>query len=417
MAKTGSGVGTEVMTESMKVHRTFRFHLHCTAEQESNFRRFAGVTRLVYNLALEQRSNHWRAFQRHHGKPISMFSQIRELTDLRREWDFIRAVPQSCQEKALRDLNGAFADFFARRSGFPSPRRKGLNDSFRFRGREIVIEPLNRRWAQIRLPKIGWVRFLRTRKIQGQVHSVTVRRDTLGWHVSLACAVEMPVRQSLKPQLGLDRGVARSLAMSDGSFADMPIETIRMLDRRARKQARALARCKRASNRRVKARARLAATKARAARVRKHFNHVQSYRIASKFGVVVIENLQTNELTRSAKGTVDKPGKGISAKAGLNKAILNQGWHRFETFLAYKLEANGGQLIKVPAAYTSQTCSACDSISKHHRKSQAVFQCSDCGHSANADTNAAINILRAGTRPADANDEVAHVVRESREAA
>ena len=94
-------------------------------------------------------------------------------------------------------------------------------------------------------------------------------------------------------------------------------------------------------------------------------------------------------------------------------AVTEQGWHQFETFLSYKLDAIGGVLIKVPAAYTSQTCSECGSISKSHRKSQAVFKCSDCGHDGNADTNAAINILRAGTRPSGREPVAAPLNRES----
>lgn len=115
---------------------------------------------------------------------------------------------------------------------------------------------------------------------------------------------------------------------------------------------------------------------------------------------VEIEALRTANMTRSAKGTMESPGINVRQKAGLNRSILEQGWHQFETLLTYKLEAAGGRLVKVNPAYTSQTCCACGSISGEHRESQAVFHCADCGHSAHADTNAALNILRAGKQPA-----------------
>jgi putative transposase len=99
---------------------------------------------------------------------------------------------------------------------------------------------------------------------------------------------------------------------------------------------------------------------------------------------------------RSAKGTVAEPGKKVRQKAGLNRAILDQGWGAFRVMLGYKLAAFGGTLIEVPAAYTSQTCAACGVVDAASRRDQARFVCTGCGHEANADTNAAINILQRG---------------------
>lgn len=398
--------------------RGFRYKLAPTGDQAALFRQFAGVCRLVYNLALEQRRDWWRQFAAQTGSRLNYVAQARELTALRADCDWIAAVSQTCQQQALRDLDKAYANFFAGRAGYPSPRRKGINDAFRFQGREVEFERLNRNWGRVRLPKIGWVRFRWTRAITGAIKNVTVSHDPLGWHISFACEIEhsAPANDD-RLAVGIDRGIAHTLALSDGTFADMPMERLRLLDRRARKQGRKLARCKRGSVRRHKMRARLSAIKAKAARIRKHFNHVQSSRIAKAHGTAVIEALATASMTRSASGTIEQPGRNVRAKSGLNRAILEQGWHQFATFLAYKLEANGGFLVSIPPAYTSQTCSSCGSTSKHHRKSQAVFQCCDCGHSSHADTNAAINILRAGTRPAGAKSEVAPLVRKSRKAA
>lgn len=393
------------------IHRGFRFKLKPTAEQEILFRQFSGVCRLVYNLAFEQRQVWGRAHR------IGYVQQAADLTRLRAEFDWVAAVSQTCQQQALRDLDKSFANFFAGRASYPTPRKKGVNDSFRFQGREVAVERLNRNWGRVRLPKIGWVRFRWTRAVEGRLLNVTVSPDALGWHVSFVCEIEHVAPANIASSVGIDRGVTHALALSNGTFADMPMERLRVLDRRARKHSRALARCKRGTSRRKKVRARLSATKAKAARIRKHFNHVQSSRIAKAFGTVVIEDLRAANMTRSAKGTVEQPGRNVRAKAGLNRAVLEQGWHQFATFLSYKMEANGGFLVSIPAAYTSQTCSCCGSISKHHRKSQAVFECSDCGHSANADTNAAINIRKAGTRPAVREPVAAPSIRESRRAA
>lgn len=383
----------------MIVHRGFRFKMKPTEEQENLFRQYAGVCRFVYNLALEQREREWTHY-RDNGLRLNFIQQSKELTTLRAEVDWIRAVSQTCQQNALKDLETAFGNFFAGRGRYPTPRKKGVHDTFRFKGRECPMRRLNKSWAYVRIPKIGEVRFRWTRDIPDRVLSVTVSQDPLGWHVSFACeheAAEWPVPSDRC--VGIDRGVTRALAFSDGAFADIPIDRLNVLDRRARKHARALSRCRKGSARRGKARTRLAATKGKAARIRKHFNHVQSARIAASNAVVVIEALKTVNMTASAKGTADQPGRNVRQKAGLNRAILERGWGQFETFLSYKLTARGGELIKINPAYTSQTCSECGSISKHHRKSQAVFECCDCGHRQNADTNAARNILMAGTRP------------------
>ena len=101
-------------------------------------------------------------------------------------------------------------------------------------------------------------------------------------------------------------------------------------------------------------------------------------------------------MSRSAAGTRTAPGKNVNAKSGLNRAILDQGWGEFRRQLGYKLDWAGGELITVPARYTSQQCSNCGHIAKENRQTQAQFRCVSCSHTQNADTNAANNIVAAG---------------------
>jgi putative transposase len=134
----------------------------------------------------------------------------------------------------------------------------------------------------------------------------------------------------------------------------------------------------------------------RVANARKNFLYEQTTTIAKNHGTVVVEALRVRNMSASAKGTVAKPGKMVRQKAGLNRAILDQGWGMFSRFLAYKLADRGGRLIEVPAAYTSQTCAECGAVDAASRCDQARFVCTACDHEANADTNAAINILQRG---------------------
>ena len=397
----------------MKISRGHKFKLDPTDAQAEAFARNVGVCRVVYNLALEQRRDHYRQFRRATGYGISFASQCRELTELRADVEWIADGSLTAQQQALRDLAAAYSNFFSGRAEYPTFRRKGVNESFRFQGREVTFRRLNKSWGLVKLPKIGEVRFRWTRDIPSKLKNATISLDPLGWHISFSTEVEVEIGRNFGPAVGVDRGIVEAVAYSDGTFADFPKARIKGLDKKARRAARALSRCRKGSNRRKVAKARVAALRAKAARVRKHFHHVETARLARKFGVVCIEALKTRDMTASAKGTVAEPGRNVRQKAGLNRAILERGWHQFETFLSYKIAANGGTLIKVPAAYTSQTCSGCGSISKHHRKSQAVFECFDCGHSANADTNAAINILRAGTRPSGREPVTAPMNRKS----
>lgn len=380
----------------MRMLRGFRYKLDPTPEQEALFRQFAGVCRLVYNLALEQRRDWSRHYERKTGRKLNYVAQARELTALRAEFDWIAAVSQTCQQQALRDLDKAFANFFAGRARYPTPRRKGVNDAFRFQGREVETKRLNGRWSAVRLPKIGWVKFRDTRPTRGIVKNVTVSLDALGWHVSFACEIEHVAPINIRPSVGIDRGVANTLALSTGERLSLP-RSLEAIERRKRRAQRALARKKRGSQRRAKALRRVARLSARMARIRRDWTHKTALYIANRFGAVALEDLKIRNMTTSARGTVEAPGRNVRQKAGLNRSILNQGWGGFETILAYKMEERGGTLVCVDPAYTSQTCSECGAVDRESRESQALFVCRHCGFRAHADHNAAINILRRNT--------------------
>lgn len=372
------------------INRGFVFKLYPDAQTERAFREYAGVCRLVYNLALEQRVT-WGRRER-----FGYVRQAGELTDLRKAFDFIGAVHVTPEQQALRDLDRAFQNFFAGRAGFPKPRRRGRDDSFRFQGREIKTERLNAKWSRVRLPKIGWAKFRHTRDIVGKICNATVHRSALGWHIAFSCAIEHEAAVSDLPSVGIDRGVAVAVATSDGDLHRMP-ESLKNLDRLHRKAQRVISRRKRGSIRWRKAQARAARLKARGARVRKHFNHVLTTQLTERYGTIVLENLKTCNMMRSAKGTIDAPGRNVKQKSGLNRSIANQAWFQFEALLSYKLAECGGYMVKVDPAFTSQTCSACGCIDKQSRDSQALFRCVHCGHEENADVNAAKEILRRNT--------------------
>ena len=367
-------------------HRSFRYRLRPTPEQETALFRAVSVCRLIYNLALEQRRDHWRQYLRQTGRHISYPSQAKELTELRRQFDWIASVSQTSQQQALRDLDQAYQRFFRGVSGYPAPRKRGVNDSFRVIGREVEVRRHSHKWASAWIPKIGWVKFRWTREISGSVLNVTVSHSADGWHISFAGSREGASNGAL-PAIGIDRGVANTLTLSNGVMMSLP-DRLKVIDVKRRRAQRVMARRKRGSARYAKARRRVAALSRRAARVRKDWLHRASTAICRDYGTVAIEALQTANMTKSGSG---------AAKAGLNRSILAQAWRMFEDMLAYKLEERGGALVKVNPAYTSQTCSGCGTVDRESRESQASFNCRHCGFRAHADHNAAINILRRST--------------------
>ena len=132
----------------------------------------------------------------------------------------------------------------------------------------------------------------------------------------------------------------------------------------------------------------------RKADIRNNFLHQVSTLLVKNHDVIVIEDLKVRNMSKSAKGSIANPGTKVKAKSGLNRSILNEAWHKFFTYLEYKLKLKGGILIKVNPKHTSQTCIKCGHISKDNRKEQEIFKCIKCGYEANADHNAAQNILR-----------------------
>lgn len=163
---------------------------------------------------------------------------------------------------------------------------------------------------------------------------------------------------------------------------------------RLRKTQRGLSRKKRGSGKQRKAVRRVTRIQKWVADDRKDFFHKHSTIIVKSNGMVVVETLKVRNMSASAKGTAEVPGQRVRQKAGLNRAILDQGWGMFRNMLGYKLAYPSGRLAEVPAAYTSQTFSACGLVDATLRQGQAWFVSTGCGHRANADSNAGLNILR-----------------------
>ena len=257
------------------------------------------------------------------------------------------------------------------------------------------------------MPKAGWVRFRWSRALPPGVKSYRVTMDRAGrWHVAFA-AVPEPVPASGNGEaVGIDRGVVVSAALSTGELLHSPGLTARERTR-LRRQQRRLARAKRGSNRRGRVKHAIARLRARETDRRKDWAEKSSTDIARRFDVIRVEDLKIGNMTRSARGTRDHPGRNVRQKAGLNRGILGSGWG----LLVRRLEDKApGRVEKIRPALTSQRCSACGQVDRDSRESQAVFRCTACGFACHADVNAAINIAAGHAVTARGGDGAARPV-------
>ena len=196
-------------------------------------------------------------------------------------------------------------------------------------------------------------------------------------------------------------GVAKRVTLSTGEMFDNP-QKLQCLDKRKRCIQKKMSKRqmpgkgKRPSKRWQKLNQSAKRVDTKRSALRKEQANQITAELAKNKSLVVIEDLKLRNMTRSAKGTADAPGKNVKQKSGLNREILNSGLYEIRRQLEYKTQRHKGMLLAVDPKFTSQMCSECGHVAKENRKSQAVFTCSKCGFSANADVNAAINIKQRG---------------------
>ena len=280
------------------------------------------------------------------------------------------------------------------RMAIPSSKASGGNDTFTI-PQDVKIQR-NRLW----IPRLGWY-VLRRRGgnpyEDAEPKRATIKRVNGKWYCIVCYQVDLPKQTDEGTVIGVDRNVGQ-IATSDGHIFLLP-DTKRLEARRKRYQ-RYMARQEKGSNRRNRTKRLVAKTGRKIAQKRRDWCHQVSRTLSNKATTIVLEDLKTSKMTRSAKGTVEKPGRNVRQKSGLNREILASNWGQLEEMLKYK----AFKVEKVNPMYTSQTCSVCGYIDKKNRPSQAKFTCLACGHSDNADVNAALNILALG-REATARGE------------
>lgn len=367
--------------------------LQPTGEQERLLRQWAGMSRFVWNRALSIESARYRRGEK---KLLGVYAMKRELTQWRevgRDTEFLREAPVHVLQNVLWDLYGSYDRFFKKSQEKPPQFRKKSKSHISVTETDAATFEIDYVNHRLKFPKLGWINCRFPREIIGKANAVTIRFDGKHWIASVQVSVEIkgePIHPNRSIVAG-DLGVVQRVTWSDGTITD----AINVLweEKRVAFYQRQLKNKKKFSKNWLKVQTKIRKLHRRIANIRKDATNKTTTDISKNHAIVVLGDLDVKNMSASAKGTKNNPGKNVRQKSGLNRSILRQGWFAFGRQLVYKLAWRGGELVRRSEAYTSQTCPKCDHINKSNRVSQAKFVCQNCGLEAHADLVGATNQL------------------------
>lgn len=362
----------------MDIKRAYRFRFYPTPEQESILARTFGCARFAYNYMLRLRTDAW--YQRQ--ERVGYHETSAALTALKKtpEHSWLNEVSSVPVQQALRHLQSAFANFFAKRAKYPNFRRKDGDQSaeyttsaFKWDGVELrlakISEPLDIRWSR-QLPK------------GAKPTTVTVSKDCAGrYHVSILCDDTVSPKKKVKEHVGIDLGLTHFAILSTGEKVAAP-NTFRKNEASLAKAQRRLAKKKLGSANRRKAKLKVARLHAKIADARRDFLHKLSTRLINENQVIAIESLAVSNMQKIRT---------------LAKSISDASWSEFVRQLTYKCEWYGRTLVGIDRWFpSSKRCSDCGHTVSKMPLNVRSWTCPECGAIHDRDVNAARNVLAAG---------------------
>ena len=383
-----------------KIHKTYQ---HRAYASRAGYERIAEILResaRLYNAALEE----WRWTYRA-GVSVSLYSQYRELTAIRASDEFWGSISIQVGRGVLRRADRARQAFYRRVKSGEKPGYPRFKSSRRWHTIELAnvdASTLKDRghYYAIRiksLPEIRLRKGLTLPEDTPKALSITLRGRRL--FVNLTYAIEQAALPRADAVVGVDMGVSDRLALSNGEH----VGRRRKPNAKLRRAQRRLSTCRKDSHQWRKRRAVLANQQHRERVRNRNECHRITTELVRRFGLLAVEDLQIRNMTRSASGTLENPGKNVRQKAGLNRSITEQTWGLIRNQLHYKAAWAGRELVAVDPKFTSQRCSGCGVVAAENRKSKQ-YRCATCGMTEDADVNAARNILHkalAGRRTPD----------------
>ncbi len=375
-------------------NKAYKFRLSPTHKQIATLEWILRRCKELYNAALEERREAYRM----NGVSVCYQMQANQLPAIKEVREEYQAIHSQVQQDVLKRLDKAMQAFFRRvmngeKPGYPRFKSGDRYDSFTYPqgGYEIIKNRLH-------LSKIGQIKIKLHREIKGKMKTCTVKREGEQWYAVLTTEYEFDPAMTFHPseeEVGIDLGINSFAALSDGTFIENP-RIYRNAEEEIKAAHKKIARRKKGSCRRARAKKELSRLYRKSRNKRRDFLHKQSHRLTKRYGTLVFEDLQIANMTKAPEPKQDENGKylpnGAAAKGGLNKSILDAGWAAFVTICSHKAAEAGGKVVKVAPHGTSQACSGCGGVVP---KDLGVrwHCCPDCGCELDRDHNAARNIL------------------------
>ena len=367
----------------MNVQKAFRYRVYPSSAQQHSLAVQFGHARFVYNWALAARRDHYKQ----HGTGLNYYATATLLESLKRSEDhaWLKEADSQVLQQKLIDLDRAFVNFFEHRAKFPRFKQKHAPQSIRYPQR------FKFNGNRIYLPKVGWVKIVLHRPLEGTPKNVTVSKTKSGeYYASVQCAmqVEPPIQSDL-PAVGIDLGLQHFAVLSTGEKIAHP-QYLRQAEKRLARLQRRLSRKQKGSANRRKARIRFARQSETIARQRQDFLQKFSYRMVTEHGLVKLETLNVKGMVRNHR---------------LAKSVSDSGWGMFGRLCEYKAPWHGSVVLRVGRFFpSSKTCHVCGVVYDGLTLADRVWTCEACGTEHDRDVNAAINLLKAPTAGAAASN-------------
>jgi putative transposase len=366
--------------------KTFKYRLYPTKIQEQILSDVLESCRLLYNCALEQRKIAYKQFR----VSLNYYTQADELKPLKEYFPEYKNVHSQVLQEVLKRVDKAFQNFFRRvkvgdKPGYPRFKGYGWYDSFTYTQSGFSLSDNSKGNQRLKLSKVGSVKVKLHRAIQGKIKTCTIKREVNNWYVCFACIVEPNILPKTYREVGVDVGLEKFAALSDGTIIKNP-KFLRESEAKLKNIQRSLSRKKKGSNSRKKQKIKHAKIHLKIKNQRADFLHRESYNLVNNYDIIVFEDLQIKNMVKNHH---------------LAKSIFDASWNKLIQYSTYKAVRAGKEVILVNPRNTSQICSKCGATVKK-TLSVRVHKCPYCGLILDRDVNAAINILRLGISPGGA---------------